>query len=104
MIEDIQNCYKSGKVLFSQHAKAEMENEELGRIKEKEVNKAILNGKIIENYPDDKPYPSCLIYGKTEEERPLHVVCAYSKDDDIAIIITVYQPDPQKWIEYERRK
>ncbi|MBI3354324.1 MAG: DUF4258 domain-containing protein [Nitrospirae bacterium] len=81
-----------------------MELEEFGEIKEEEVFEAVLNGKIIENYSDDEPYPSCLVYGRTDTDRPLHIACAYSKHDDMAIIITVYQPDPDKWIEFERRK
>ena len=82
----------------------EMETEEFGEIKEKEVYGAVLSGKIIESYPDDAPYPSCLINGRTSKNRPLHIVCAYSKADDIVIIITVYQPTPEKWIDFERRK
>jgi hypothetical protein len=39
-----------------------MEKEECGEIKEREVFEAVLNGKIIESYPEDEPYPSCLIY------------------------------------------
>ncbi len=81
-----------------------METEEFGEIKEKEVAEAVLNGKIIETYPDDEPYPSCLIYGRTFENRPLHIVCAYSSESDIVIVITVYQPDPDRWIDFERRK
>jgi hypothetical protein len=33
-------------------------------------------GEIIEEYPDDKYSPSCLIYGKTEGGRELHVHAA----------------------------
>ena len=104
MIKDIRNCYRGGNVLFSRHARDEMENEEFGRILEKEVQASILNGKVIESYIDDDPYPSCLIYGRAENNRPLHVVCAYSKEDNMVIVITVYEPDPQKWINFERRK
>jgi hypothetical protein len=68
-------------------------------IKENEESEAVLNGKIIENYSDDEPYPSCLLYGRTDNNRPL-----YASEDDLVIIITVYEPDPQKWINYERRK
>ena len=32
-------------------------------------------GEIVEQYPDDKPFPSCLIY--SEYEGPLHSVWAY---------------------------
>lgn len=81
-----------------------MENEPLGEILEREVFEAVTNGKIIEQYDKDKPYPSCLVYGNTQDNRPLHGVFAYSDSDDLAIVITVYEPSPEKWIEFERRK
>lgn len=52
----------------------------------------------------DESYPSCLIYGITITKIPIHIVCAYSEKDDITIIIIAYQPDPKKWIDFERRK
>jgi hypothetical protein len=104
VLKKIQDCFRLEKVLYTKHARDEMETEELGEIKEEEVFEAILNGKIIETYPDDKPYPSSLIYGRTSENRPMHIVCAYIRDEDRVIIITVYQPDPDKWIDFERRK
>lgn len=104
MLKEIRDCFKADNFLFSKHARDEMESEEFGEIKEKEVHEAVLSGKIIESYLEDEPYPSCLIYGRTMENRPLHIVCAYSKDEDIVIIITAYQPDPEKWVDFERRK
>jgi len=59
---------------------------------------------VIENYPDDFPYPSCLIYGRTREGRNIHVVCAYSTVEMLGIVITVYEPDPMKWSDFLRRK
>lgn len=81
-----------------------METEDFGMIKEKEVAQAVINCKIINEYLDDEPYPSCLIYGKTKRNRPLHIVSAYSDEENIAIIVTVYEPDPEKWIDFKRRK
>ncbi len=104
MLKEIQNCFKSEKVLYTNHAKDEMEKEEFGEIKEREVFEAVLNGKIIETYLEDEPCPSCLIYGRTSENRPLHIVCAYTMDSNVAIIITAYQPNPDIWIDFERRK
>ena len=103
LIERIRECFGYGKVYYSMHARAEMENEEFGEIQDHEVYEVVLSGKVIESYPKDVPYPSCLIYGATDKGRPLHAVCAYSEEDDLAIIITVYQPDPRKWVGYERR-
>jgi hypothetical protein len=104
MLKEIQTCFELEKVLFTKHARDEMENEEFGEIMEGEVFEAIRSGKVIEHYLDDEPYPSCLIYGKKSKGRPLHVLCAYTKDEELAIIITVYQPDPNRWIDFERRK
>ena len=104
MLQQIQDCFKLEKVLYTKHAKDEMEKEEFGEISDKEVFEAVLNGKIIEIYPEDEPYPSCLIYGKTSENRPLHIVCAYSRESNMVVVITVYQPNPEKWIDFERRR
>ena len=104
MINVIKESFKWDNVLYTKHAKDEMEKEEFGEIKEHEIYEAVIDGKVIEDYPGDKPYPSCLIYGKTHNSRPLHIVCAYAHDEAMSIIITVYQPHPGKWIEFERRK
>ena len=50
---------------------------------------SVNNGEIIEDYPNDKPYPSCLIYGKMSSGDPIHSVWAYSAENRIAILITV---------------
>jgi hypothetical protein len=104
MLKEIQNCFRSERILFTKHARDEMEGEEFGEIREKEVFEAVQSGKVIETYPKDEPYPSCLIYGRTFEDRPLHVLCAYAKDEETVIIITTYHPDPDRWINFERRK
>jgi hypothetical protein len=80
-----------------------MEAEELGLINENEVFESIMGGKIIEDYPEDEPYPSCLIYGKTVKKRPIHVVCAFDNNENITIVITVYRPTEERWVDFERR-
>jgi hypothetical protein len=103
MLDKIKECLKLERVLYTKHAKDEMESEELGEIREDEVFEAIIQGNIIEDYPDDDPYPSCLIFGRTSRNRPIHVVCAYSADDDIIIMVTVYEPHTVRWVDFERR-
>lgn len=80
-----------------------MRTEELGRVREEEVFEAIRMDEVIEEYGDDKPYPSVLVCGRAQNERPLHVVCAYSGEDDLAIVVTAYQPDPNLWMDYKGR-
>ena len=37
---------------------------------------ALQNGEIIEQYPTDYPYPSCLVLGVVLNNNFIHVVCA----------------------------
>ncbi len=104
MLKKIQECFKKSRLYYSGHARNEMELEEHGEIHEDEVHEAVLSGRIIENYPDDEPYPSCLIFGRTSLSRPLHIVCAFSGGENLAIVITAYEPDPTKWIDLSRRR
>ena len=100
----LKACFAADRALYTSHARKEMRIEEFGPISEQEVCEAITSGESIEDYPDDQPYPSALILGYTRLRRPLHVVCAHSSEDDIAIVITVYQPDPARWVDYRRRR
>ena len=66
-----------------------------------EVEEAILTGEIIEEYPRDKYSPSCLIYGKTQRGRELHVQVSYPPT---VVVITIYEPDPKEWINGKVRR
>ena len=72
------------------------------RFSEREINmediyNAINSGEIIEQYPDDFPYPSCLILGNDLQGEKIHVVLS---DEAIASrVITAYRPNPAKWSE-----
>ena len=64
-------------------------------ISEPEIETIVLNGEVIEEYLDDKPYPSFLSFGYVGK-RAIHVVFAKDEQDDY-IVITVYQPDLIRW-------
>lgn len=81
------------KLVFREHAIRRMFER---RISVEDVNTALINGKTIENYPEDTPYPSCLLLGYSGA-RPLHLVVAENASDEEQIIITVYEPDPAQW-------
>jgi hypothetical protein len=104
MLEVITKCFLGNQVFYSAHARREMREEELGEIKEQEVFNAIRNGEVIEDYPDDKPYPSALVIGFSESDKPLHIVCAYDSKDNLVIVVTAYRPDPNKWIKFRSRR
>jgi hypothetical protein len=67
-----------------------------------EVIEAMSTGTILEDYPQHRRGPCCLIAGETAERRPLHVVC--TTDLQVVIVITTYEPRPPKWVTPSRRR
>jgi len=65
------------------------------RISREDVKSVLAAGEIIEQYPDDYPYPSCLIFGQMFDGRPLHVVCGMGNNE--LWVITAYLPDIKEW-------
>lgn len=67
------------------------------------IKKAIQNGEIIEQYPSDYPYPSCLIFHRSESNKCLHIVVGLG--DGLLWLITAYYPDADEWEnDYKTRK
>lgn len=94
----IQTQIQTGAYRWRQHAlQRSIERD----IAEGEAVEAVLNGEIIEEYPKDKYGPSCLILGETLAGRPLHVQCSLPPT---VWIITLYEPDPEEWINFRTRK
>ena len=60
-------------------------------------------GEVVEQYPDDVPYPRRLLLG-WRDSRSLHVVVAEDSDAGTAIVVTVYEPDPSGWDHDFRRR
>lgn len=86
---------------FSKHA---VDQTILRNINVAEAEEAILGeSEVIEDYPEDKYGPSCLLLGFTEAKRVLHVQCSYPSRPLIKII-TLYEPDPEGWINYRTRR
>ena len=82
------------KIIYRVHAVERMFERD---ISEEVVEEIIKDGKIIEEYPEDQPYPSFLVLGfeKGESNKPVHVV--YAENGAEVIVITVYRPDTSKW-------
>jgi hypothetical protein len=100
----VKRCFQIGAVLYTSHARREMKQEPLGEISEQEVYEAALSSEVLEEYPEDTPYPSALLLGRTLINRPVHLVCAYDEEDKQIIVITVYHPDARRWEDYKVRR
>lgn len=72
-------------------------------ITEADVRRILESGELIEDYPEDQPYPSRLVLGFVGD-RPLHVVAADNLADQETIVITVYEPEPAQWDTAFRRR
>lgn len=86
-----------GKWRFTLHA---LEQADVRSIEEDSILTALINGEIIEDYPEDQRGHSCLVLGY-DNGRAVHVVC--SMHEDTLIIITVYEPKPPKWSDERTR-
>lgn len=99
-IYEIQKQLKLGQFYFSHHAfKRSIERD----ISEDEIKEVGENARIIEDYSNDKYTTSCLLLGFTKMDRPLHIQVSL-KDSDETKIITIYQPDKTKWINFLQRR
>ncbi|NGP88339.1 DUF4258 domain-containing protein [Aliifodinibius halophilus] len=63
-----------------------------------EVKTVIQKGEQIASYPNDQPYPSCLILSYIND-RPIHVVVATNSKTDSCIVVTAYEPSGEIWKE-----
>lgn len=82
------------RILFLPHAIRQMSRTER-MISPGDVRAAVVDGEIIEDYPEDVRGHSCLILGHGLDRRPIHVVC--SPKDEYLAVITAYVPDPAQW-------
>jgi len=79
-------------IKFSSHAINKMIERD---IYENEIESTLKNGEIIMEYPNDKPYPSYLMF-KNVNSKNIHIVV--SKDEKgNCYIITCYIPDINVW-------
>ena len=100
LIEAIREKVLANAFEFSQHA---VDQTILRCISVQEIREAIGNGKVIEDYPEDKYGASCLVLGFTTNGKAIHVQSSYPSRP-LVKIITVYEPDPNEWIGYEQRR
>jgi len=97
-INEIRQAFTEKRFRYTKHSLEQRINR---HISSEEIEQAILNGEIIEDYPSDKYGPSCLVYGKTKEDRSLHIQVAFFP---IISIVTVYEPNPDEWIDNRIRR
>ena len=91
-IEKIKQFINEGKLRWTNHIAIRLLQR---NITQEDVEMALLNGEIIENYEDDYPYPNCLILGMNKSNEHLHIVCGSNETE--LWLITAYYPDRSEW-------
>jgi len=84
-----------------QHAHERSFQREISR---DDIRHVLETGETIREYPEDKPFPKYITLGWTEEGRPIHVVAADDEDEGVTYVITVYEPDPDRWTDDFRKR
>jgi hypothetical protein len=92
-IDEIKDRIRASEYVYTLHAEIERRAEELTFA---QVEAALLNGRILEQYPDTGRGEGCLIAGFAQE-LPIHIVCGW-RGERVAVI-TVYIPRPPRFID-----
>ncbi|MCP5049313.1 MAG: DUF4258 domain-containing protein [bacterium] len=93
-----EQCLKDA-IRVTIHADQEMVEEDISY---DSMVEALSQGMLIENYPEHLRGSCGLVCGHDSSGRFLHVCCTTSLE--FAIIITVYEPQPPKWVTPYKRE
>ena len=93
-INDFKKFCIEGKILWTAHSLERLQERD---ISVEDVKNCIMNGEVIEEYPDDFPYPSALIFGCALRGKIIHVVCGM--DENFLYLITAYIPTTEKFFD-----
>ena len=86
-IEAIRAKCREGAIRWSAHSAARMLQRGITR---EDVVNCVMNGEVIEQYPEHWLNPACLIFGLDVSGMALHVVVGMN---DFAHIVTAYRPE-----------
>lgn len=100
LIRELREKIEAGSFEFSKHA---VDQSIIRHISLQELRGAISSGETIEDYPEDKYGPSFLVFGRTINGRSLHIQCSHPSRS-LVKIITLYESDPERWIDFRRRR
>ncbi len=96
-LDKIQAKISANLYVYTNHADIERRADTLTFL---EIEEALLNGEILEQYGDTGRGESCLILGFAGEQ-PIHIVCGW-RGEKVAII-TVYIPGPPNFVDPRTR-
>ena len=103
IFERVRRLIAQGDVNISNHGYDELADDDLLA---RDVLESVQEAAVIEEYPDYYKGPCVLVLQRTStENEPIHVVWGIPKDEnDRAVLVTAYRPDPDRWTDDYRRR
>jgi hypothetical protein len=102
IFETIIQLINRKEILVSQHGYDEMMAD---NIFFKDVIASVIEGVVIEEYPDYQKGPCILVLQRNGVNKPIHVVWGIPRDaTSPAVLVTAYRPDPERWSDDFRRR
>jgi hypothetical protein len=98
-LEQLRELVARGKYHYSTHA---LEKKAMLRVQDSDVAAIALSGELLERYTEDARGWSYLLLGFADGH-PLHLQLGFNYWRNLAIIITVYEPVPPRWITPRQR-
>jgi len=92
-IEELRSAIKRGSFEWRKHTLSRLAEREIAQ---SQVLEVILDGEVIEDYSQDRPFPSCLMFKMIDNE-PYHVVTSFDPASKKVYIITTYKPTLDKF-------
>jgi hypothetical protein len=96
----IKECIRNRQIFWTYHINMRLSERSLKR---SDLLRSVDSFEIIESYPDDKYFPSYLLYGRVDNE-VFHLLVGVDVDGKNIRIITVYRPDQAKWDKALKRR
>jgi len=97
----VRELIKAKTYRLTRHAEIERDADKISMI---ELEEALLynHSEVIEDYPEDPRGHSFLILGFTRKRQAIHALCSIHEEN--LVIITIYRPDPDLWIDWKIRR
>lgn len=89
----IQQCVRVKKIQWTYHVNMRMKGRYISR---EAILNSLDNYEIIEEYPDDKYFPSYLIFSHCQD-KTFHVLFAIDIENENVRVVTAYYPSIGEW-------